>query len=189
MDIEKLTLAACTSIQSGKYNDAKIIMNNIPSVAADASAKIFALSKIASYYIAVEKFQEAREAADRIFTIPRRSYGNVIEINNLKLKEFAKIICELIERSKLEDSLTWILKFVGGFEADAVTQVQELSSIASQYIGAGQFQEANSLVSSILVTPVDRVDKVAALTKISQEFLSAGQVNDALQLDRLIAKY
>lgn len=187
MDLEKLTQSICTSIKAGKYTDAKILVDHLPAAGGEVNAKIATLSNIADHYIKAEQFKAARQVAEKIYVIPRQSYGNAPEINNLKLKEFSKIICELIKYKKIENPLTWILQFVCGFDADPSTQVQEFSNIACWYIKTGQFKDASSLVSSILVTHVDEIEKIAALTRISQEFLSAEQANEAFQIDWIIA--
>lgn len=187
MDLEKLTQSIYTSIKAGKYTDAKILVAHLSSAEGEVNEKIAALSNISEQYIKAEQFKTAREVAEKIYALPRLSYGNAPEINNLKLKEFSKIICELIKCKKLENPLSWVLQFVCGFDADPLTQVQEFSRIACWYIKSGQFKDANSLVSSILVTRVDETEKIAALTKISQEFLSAEQANESLQIDKIIA--
>jgi hypothetical protein len=187
MDLEKLTQSICTSIKAGKYTDAKIMVDHLASDGGNVNEKITALSNIADQYIKAEQFKAAREVAEKIYALPRQSYGNAPEINNLKLKESSKVICELIKYKKLELPLTWVLTFVSGFDADSSTQVQEFTNIACWYIKTGQFKDANSLVHSILVTRVDETEKIAALTRISQEFLSAEQANEALQIDRIIA--
>lgn len=185
--LENDSLAVCAYIKAGKYFEASVARGDFLSKEGDASKKITALSNISYEYIKAEQFEDAIKVAEDIYFLRIKDNGNATEteINNLKLREYSKIICELIQQEKLDKPL--VFDCVLEFKGDNLTQVNEFSNIACQYIKTGQFKDGNRLVHRIIVTKANKTEKITALSKISQAFLSVGQSNDAFQIDRIIA--